>query len=261
MPANNLRGMSIMQPDQAPIAQRTVYHEDVRPPFAGFALSALAGGVAVVALSVGLFSTGGQALLGLTAALCFYLVAAGTASFALLRTYPHATLGLCNIVTLVRLVIVATLVGALLSSTGPSWAVFMLAAIALVLDGADGWLARRQDLASSFGARFDVEVDAAFALVLALHAVFGGSAGFAVVLLGLPYYLFKAASLAFPWLNRSLPERFTRKAMCVVQIAVLIALQLPLVANGALDPLIILVAFALAWSFVYDIRWLWRARS
>lgn len=261
MPANNLRGMSIVQPDQAPIAQRTVYHEDVRPPFAGFALSALAGGVAVVALSVGLFRVGENIALGVTAALCFYLVAAGTASFALLRTYPHATLGLCNIVTLVRLVIVATLVGALLSSTGPSWAVSMLAAIALGLDGADGWLARRQNLASPFGARFDVEVDAAFALVLALHALFGGSAGFAVVLLGLPYYLFKAASLAFPWLNQPLPERFTRKAICVVQIAVLIALQLPLVANGALDPLVILVAFVLAWSFVHDIGWLWRARS
>ncbi|MEO0384276.1 MAG: CDP-alcohol phosphatidyltransferase family protein [Pseudomonadota bacterium] len=250
-----------MQPNQAPNAQRALYRRDVRPPFTGFALSALTGGFAVVVLSMGLFSVDEQAVLGIAAGLCFYLVAAGTASFALLRTYPHATLGLCNIVTLVRLVIVATLVGALLSSAGPSWAVFSLAAIALLLDGVDGWLARRQALASSFGARFDVEVDAAFALVLALHAVFGNSAGLAVVLLGLPYYLFKAASLAFPWLNQPLPERFTRKAICVIQIAVLVALQLPLVAIGALDPLVIVVALALAWSFVHDIRWLWRARS
>lgn len=250
-----------MQPDQAPTEQRAFYRQGVRPPLAGFMLSALTGAFAVVALSVGLFSVGEYAVLGVAAALGFYLVAAGTASFALLHTYPHATLGLCNIVTLVRLVIVATLGGALLSSAGPSWPVFSLAAIALLLDGVDGWLARRQDLASSFGARFDVEVDAAFALVLTLHALFGGSAGLAVLLLGLPYYLFKSASLAFPWLNQPLPERFTRKAMCVIQIAVLIALQLPLAAAGVLDPVVMLVALALAWSFLHDIRWLWRTRS
>lgn len=250
-----------MQPDQAPTARNAFFRRDVRPPFAGFAMSAFTGGILVVALSIGLFSVGEHAVLGIAAALCIYLVAAGTASIAFLRTYPHDVLGLCNIVTLIRLVIVATLAGALLSSAGPSWAVFTLAAIALVLDGVDGWLARRQHLASTFGARFDVEVDAAFALVLTLHAVIGGSAGFAVVLLGLPYYMFKAANLVFPWLNQPLPERFTRKAMCVVQITVLIALQLPIMAPVDLDLVVIAVALALAWSFVHDIRWLWRARS
>jgi phosphatidylglycerophosphate synthase len=250
-----------MQPDQAPTAQNSLYRSNIRQPLSGFALAACMGAFVVIALSKGLFGAGEQAGLGLSAGLGLYLVAAGAASFALLRTYPHAALGLCNIVTLARLVIVATLVGALLSNPGSSWAVFSLAAIGLVLDGVDGWLARKQNLTSSFGARFDVEVDAAFALVLTLHALVGGTAGFAVLFLGLPYYLFRGASLVAPWLSHPLPERFSRKAMCVVQITVLIAIQLPSVASGLLDPVVVAVALALAWSFARDILWLWRKNS
>ena len=38
------------------------------------------------------------------------------------------------------------------------------------LDGVDGWLARRSGIASAFGARFDMEIDALLILVLAVLA-------------------------------------------------------------------------------------------
>lgn len=252
--------MAVTQTETPHPVQHADLDKSLRPPLAAFALSALAGAVGVAVISAALFGADQTGFVGIVVGLAIYLVSTGTAGVSLMRTYPHKALGLCNIVTLVRLMIVAALAGALISGEGLSWNIFSLAAVALLLDGVDGWLARRQHLASSFGARFDMEVDAGFALVLALHAALAGSAGPVVIFLALPYYLFAAANLILPWLGRSLPERFSRKVVCVAQLAVLIALQLPIVTPGALDPLMLTVAVALAWSFGRDIVWLWRAR-
>ena len=46
--------------------------------------------------------------------------------------------------------------------------VVMLAIAVTVLDGADGWLARRSGVSSAFGARFDGEVDAFLILALSV---------------------------------------------------------------------------------------------
>lgn len=73
------------------------------------------------------------------------------------RSYPHRALGLCNLVTLLRLALMSALVAPLVSGSGAQWGVLMVAAVALALDGVDGWLARRQHLVSQFGARFDME--------------------------------------------------------------------------------------------------------
>ena len=108
---------------------------------------------------------------------------------------------------------------------------------------------------------FDVEVDAAFALLLAVYAARTGMTGPYVVLLGLPHYLFRIAGSVLPWLNQPLPERFSRKAVCVLQIAALIAVLVPLFHGPALDGLIIVVVLALLWSFGRDIRWLYRTRT
>lgn len=197
----------------------------------------------------------------------YFAVKAGTAAYVaaalvialhLTRSYTHAILGWCNIVTLGRLVIVGVLLIALLAGLAPSWVTFGLAAGALALDGIDGWLARKQRLASSFGARFDVEVDAAFALVLAVFAALNGAAGGYVILLGIPYYMFGFAKHFAPWLDQPLPESFSRKAVCVFQIAALIALQVPFLADGRIELVAGAVTMALMWSFGRDILWLWK---
>ena len=249
--------------DPSPSLHLTHAAPPTRPsaPVKWFVLAAAAGGLGVIALSLGLFGRGSAGLAGVGLGLAVYALGASVAGVALARTYPHAALGLCNMVTLARLVITATLAGALVAASGPSWSVFALAALALLLDGVDGWLARHQNLASTFGARFDMEVDSAFALVLALHAAVSGAAGLFVVLLGLPRYLFVAASFVLPWLGNPLPERFSRKLVCVIQIGALIALQLPLAASGMLTPVIVGVCLALVWSFALDILWLWRTRT
>jgi phosphatidylglycerophosphate synthase len=201
----------------------------------------------------------GAARLPVGVALAVFASGAVIAGRALGRGYPHARLGLCNLVTLGRLALAATLVVPLIAGIDASWPVFAVAAIALALDGVDGWLARRQGLASAFGARFDMEVDAALALILSLSAA-AGPAGPAAILLGVPRYLFVAAARLLPWMRRDLPARFSRKAVCVLQLAVLIALQAPVLPQVLALPLVVAAGGALVWSFALDLVWLWRKR-
>ncbi len=156
------------------------------------------------AVGLGALSIFGAALVGfgatptsLVLTLALYLAAAGIFAHGLQNQYPHGRLGLCNIVTIFRMVIVAALLLAMMDGRVPDAALLGLAIFSLSLDGVDGWLARREGLVSEFGARFDVEVDAAFALVLALYAAVTGVAAPYVVFLGLPYYAFGAARHAF----------------------------------------------------------------
>ncbi|KEO60330.1 CDP-alcohol phosphatidyltransferase family protein [Thioclava indica] len=210
----------------------------------------LAPGGAVV--SVGLFA--------LLAAVVAYLMRAH---------YPHARLGPANAVTLLRAALVCALVAPLAAEVFapapiPSrarWLITAIATLALALDGLDGWLARRSGLSSRFGARFDMEVDAALGLILALLVVVSGTVGIWVLALGAMRYAYVLASFALPWLNAPLPERFRRKLVCVVQIVALVVLTLP--GLGALTATFIAAAatLALTGSFTADIIWLARRRA
>ena len=258
---NNLSTMSIVQPETRSSMSSSLNRPQIaHPPVGLFALAVVAGAVLVVALSVVSLDTAALGLPALVAGLGLYALAAFAAGYGFARGYPHRALGWCTLVTLGRLAIVAALASALLAAVAPSWTLLALAVLALALDGVDGWLARRQGVSSSFGAQFDMEVDAAFALVLALLAILHGTAPMAVIMLATPHYLFRLARRFLPWLGAPLPDRFSRKVVCVAQIGILVALQVPVLSPGALDPLLLLVGAALIWSFGRDIAWLWRAR-
>lgn len=215
------------------------------------------GAMGALALAVSLV---GPAPLALCAVLLAFLAASTLATVHLGRGYPHASVGWCNLVTLARLVLVC----ALLATVFAPASVLMIvgvASVALALDGLDGCLARKQGFESDFGARFDMEVDAALGMVLAIGAWSAGTVGLAVLLLGLPRYGFAAAAWQWPWINKALPARFGRKVVCVVQIVALIALQVPSL-SGLPAVIVLLVALvALGWSFGRDLRWLWQSRA
>lgn len=198
------------------------------------------------------------AALGLAAA--GFMGGAALAAAQMRRGYPHEDLGLCNIVTLLRLALAASLLAPLVNVAVP-WSVLAVALGALLLDGADGWLARREARTSAFGARFDMEVDAALGLILALNAYAAGPAGPAVLLLGLPRYAFMVAGWVWPWMAAPLPERAGRKTVCVLQITALIALQVPLLGNAQALAVVVAAITALVWSFGRDTLWLWRTRT
>lgn len=235
----------------------------VIPPRVGLLVWATGTALAMQVVTMGVFDA--PALAGMPALVLF---AAGVLFlwWQLPAHYPHPRFGACNGVTLLRAGLGASLLAPLLSGDAGQaalggWAVALVALFALSLDGVDGWLARRQGLASGFGARFDMEIDAGLALILALHAFADGMGGIVVLTLGVMRYVFVAASWVLPWMAAPLPDKFGRKVVCVIQIAALIALQVPILESGAALGIAWAAVTALIWSFGRDTLWLWRHRS
>ena len=210
----------------------------------------------IAALTGAVLATPAAAVLALAGA-----ALAGACLAQLMRWhYPHARIGACNAVTILRMALTASLLAPLAAGQGAGWAVAGVATVALALDGVDGFLARRSGLSSDFGARFDMEVDAALALILALHAMTGSAIGAEVLVLGIMRYVFVAAGVAHSAFRQPLPPSLLRKAICVLQLSALIVLQLPVVSADAAIVVGRIAAGALIWSFGTDAIWLWRHR-
>ena len=227
---------------------------------ASIATTALVGLVAVVCLS--LF---GRAELDLSdlypfkAAACFAIVMRLAIGF-LGDTHRFARFGPANQVTTARAVVVA-LVASLIGEPTRAVVAATAAAASLVvtlLDGLDGWLARRSRMASPFGARFDMEVDALLILALAILVWRYDKAGAWVVLSGLLRYLFVAAGWWWQWLRHPLPPSRRGKVICVVQIVGLTVAIAPIVTPSVSVLLAGAALLALCYSFLVDTVWLWR---
>lgn len=225
-------------------------------PVAQFIALGGLGALIMSGLSWAIMGVNASVLLGLAA----YALGLIVAISALRATYPHSTIGWCNAVTLLRMALACVLIVALIAPA-PPWAVWTVATLAFAMDGIDGWLARRAQLSSDFGARFDMEVDAVLAMTLAVLVYQSGSVGAYVLLLGLPRYVFWGAQKIWPWLAGDLPDRFSRKVVCVLQIGALLALLLPFVGPPVSGLLAGAVAAGLIWSFGVDVRGLWQART
>lgn len=226
------------------------------PPAAQAALCVLAG-IALMQLCRAVGLPGDAA--GWWVASGLYLAGSALVVRLMRRFYPHDRIGGCNAVTILRGALVAALLPPLLLPGGAAGiAVASVGAAALALDGVDGWLARRSGLVSDFGARFDMEVDAALALILSLHVLTGTEVGAEVLLLGLTRYVFVFAGAVWPALTAPLPQRFRRKLICVLQLAALVVLQLPGLPADVAIWLARAAGVALLWSFAVDIFWLWR---
>lgn len=172
-------------------------------------------------------------------------------------------LGWPNRITLLRAIITIGLASALAQPTlfiDRAFLVIALVVTALVLDGLDGWLARRLGEASDFGARFDMETDTALIVVLCCALWLSGQAPAWVLLIGLIRPAFIVAGLVVPWLARQLPENYRRKLVCVIQTAVLPVALLPDLPGALRMTLLAGALLTLVYSFAVDIAWLYRNR-
>lgn len=172
--------------------------------------------------------------------------------------------GWANRTTLLRSVLVIPLVAwaPFLSSSGPAglWFYAIACLLALILDGADGKVARATNSHSDFGARFDMELDALFILGLCIAVFALDKAGAWVLVLGLMRYLFMASSQYLGWLNQPLPESFRRKTVCVWQVVTLMVAIIPPIPPGFASFTLAIALGLLAWSFYLDVRWLFLRR-
>lgn len=185
------------------------------------------------------------------------------------RGYPFARFGPANGVTLLRALLACLFAGLVLQVAGEAgplppetaWCFTALALLALLLDGLDGFLARRQGLSSAFGARFDMEVDAATILLLSLLAWLLDKAGGWILLAGALRYLFLAAAQPWPWLAGPLPPSTRRKAVCVLQGLVLALLLAPPLVSSLSDAAAAVALAFLLYSFAVDVIWLARRKA
>jgi len=202
----------------------------------------------------------GETLRGLLWSLLAWLPVALGVLLGMYRHLPHRRLGGANLVTLIRAGMVCLLLGMVAGNEAVAslWWPIGLATLILVLDGVDGWLARRQGLCSDFGYHFDMETDAFHVLVLCLLLVGFGKAGPWVLLGGLLRYLFIAAGLLWPALRQPLPPSLRRKTGTVVLTLSLIVALVPLVPHpySALSAAIGVILVSL--SFLLDVIWLLR---
>jgi phosphatidylglycerophosphate synthase len=234
---------------------------------AGLQLLTVAAGLMAAALALRLLAAIGWRGV-VTTFSCYGLVAAFVV-FDLDRHAPHQRFGAANSVTLARAALTAllwgvvgeTMLGARDLDQGLRWLLAAAATGALVLDGVDGWVARRRGMTSRFGADFDLEVDCLFMLALALLVYGTGQVGIWVLINGLMRYLFVAAGWLQPTLAAPLEPLRRRKVICVVQGAVLIATLAPILPPELAPPLCLAGLALLAYSFGADVLALAKAKE
>jgi phosphatidylglycerophosphate synthase len=134
----------------------------------------------------------------------------------------------------------------------------VLAAVALVLDAVDGWVARRTGMATTVGARFDGEVDAF--LILALSVYVAPTYGAWVLAIGAARYVFLAGEWLLPWMRAPLPPRRWRKLVAATQGVVLTVAASGVLPRALTQALLVAALALLAASMGQCTWWLWRRR-
>jgi phosphatidylglycerophosphate synthase len=166
------------------------------------------------------------------------------------RWTPAGTFGVANAVTALRGGLLGLLPPA--ATAGPG-VLLGLGLLILSTDGLDGWLARRGNLDSEFGAFFDKETDALFLLALCALAAFRGRLPDAILGAGLLRYGFVLVLFLIPPADTTEERATWARYVYGGMVAALLASFFPYPA--LYRPLAALAAGALVLSFA---RSLWR---
>jgi phosphatidylglycerophosphate synthase len=179
----------------------------------------------------------------------------------LVGNHPYPRLGAANRITLVRAGVACLIASRAFDpatlGTAEQWMIVALAGAALLLDGADGWAARRQGLSSAFGARFDMEIDAFAIAVLTMMAVKAAAVPCWVLAIGAMRYLYYSAGRVFPVVRRPPPTQpfadRRRKSVAVVQSLALLCSLAPVTPPSLAAAACGLALGLLVYSFASDI--------
>ena len=217
--------------------------------------------IAQLLLLAVLASTAGLGVAGWVAGVAAAVAMAAALGRGLARR-PGDRLGPASWVTLARATLavgVAALAADSFRHDTPVALLVTLAAVALVLDAADGWMARRTGTVTALGARFDGEVDAF--LILALSVYVAQAYGAWVLAIGAARYAFLAGEWLLPWMRAPLPPRRWRKVVAAAQGVVLTVAAAEVLPRALTQALLVAALAALAASMGECTWWLWRRRA
>jgi phosphatidylglycerophosphate synthase len=179
------------------------------------------------------------------------------------RSHPPKQFGPANRVTMTRAVfvgIVAAFVGSDGTNDHSTW-VTIAAALALILDGVDGAVARKTRTTSEYGGQLDMELDSILMMLLSVLAWQWDRAGVWVLFCGLARYLWVATQTLLPWFRRTLPPAFRRKTACVIGVGGLTGSLAPWPWPGIDLALSLIATITLAISFAIDAAWIVKHRT
>jgi phosphatidylglycerophosphate synthase len=220
----------------------------------------VAGLIAPVVLLAVLEGTAGLGAAGWTVGIACAVTLATALARGLARD-PDKRLGPASWVTLARAALavgVAALAVDSFTHDTPVALLVTLAAVALMLDAVDGWVARRTGGATTLGARFDGEIDAF--LILALSVYVAAAFGAWVLAIGAARYLFLAGEWVLPWMRAPLPPRRWRKGVAATQGVVLAVAAANVLPPALMQALLVAALALLTASMGQCVWWLWRGR-
>ncbi len=171
------------------------------------------------------------ALLSLFLAAAWPLVAAVLVSLLVFsasarhRWTPSGDFGWANRLTWVRILLSASLF-----TLPAGLGIACIALLILVLDAADGALARLQGSTSSYGAALDKECDAFFILAMCLLLWWQGVAGLWVLIPGLWRYLYGALLVLWPASRVAPRSEWARYSFATTSLCLIVSL---IPSNGA----------------------------
>ena len=145
---------------------------------------------------------------------------------------------------------------------GAAWRV-SLVLLAAASDFLDGWIARRSNLTTRWGAIVDPIADRLFVLTAITTHLVEGSLGvaqyYAMLVRDIATAIGFLVARAVPWLRAvELRARWSGKVVTVLQLVVLVALS---AAPQLVAPLVLAVLVTSLWAIGDYTRMLWRARE
>lgn len=147
---------------------------------------------------------------------------------------------LANFITFLRLLLVIHI--ALLFPFVPDVMAFFLFGLAIFLDGVDGWVAKKQQQQSSFGALFDKSVDAYFVLQVVFLLYLKGDVPAYFLIIGLLPYLYELLLYLLSWQYLKIPPNPIGR---YVALLLFLGLLSPFIISARYYFPILLIAFSL----------------
>jgi phosphatidylglycerophosphate synthase len=177
-------------------------------------------------------------------------------NFETLKTYkPFA--GYANLTTLLRLMLV--IVAGLLYNNLTDINLFIIGLSIFALDGLDGFIARKLNQESEFGAYFDMETDAFYVCIFTIILFEKGLAGYWIIVPGFMRYLNGTIIL---FLGKKSEEEIRSKIGPLIAGLFFMAILTPFVLSKKYyHPVLIVSSALLVLSFLYSFIRIFRVKS
>ena len=184
-----------------------------------------------------------------------YFAAAGSVAFVLwaLTRGRRFTAGPANWITLGRVALTTFLAG--FGVHLPWYVAVAIISTCLILDGVDGWLARKTKTTSKLGATYDMESDAYLVMTASLVLYTRGLVGPWGLIAGWWRYAYALLVIVLPSAGEVPRSNFARYVYIALMTALITAFTLPTIAG----PVIAIGTVLVSLSFLRSLSWSFRS--